>query len=323
MQSHLKWGSHESLLSKRPRILTDGTNGRALLQHFKETERNTVCSKEYHGQQNATLGGWRGTWARPSTSPSSSETAQPRTTSVATHGGAAGWGPHFDSSGNSTTLWRTETAISLRSAAFSVPIGPRGPAMGRTLRRHPTRSRTRAWRYLQDLQARQLKGQTSLTTAGRDLHDIQTLRCSAGHRPDLQEHVQRYTAVRMRLLYVAVTKGWPVALYYDGQRWVSRRPGRLLERFPNPAQSCPVSVPGPGTPDNSPGAEQAEVRSGHGQELPSEEDDIAVRDTSPSWDRTGSASSVNFPDFDEALRQCCTGINFHKLFISTYLFVCM
>jgi hypothetical protein len=54
-------------------------------------------------------------------------------------------------------------------------------------------------------------------TAVLDRHDIQTVLCLAAHWSDLTEIAQRYTAHRMRLLYIAATKGWAAALYHDQQ----------------------------------------------------------------------------------------------------------
>lgn len=54
-------------------------------------------------------------------------------------------------------------------------------------------------------------------TADRDLHDIH----SALHRGTVARAPAsdscNYVAHRMRLLYVAVTKGWLAALFYDQQ----------------------------------------------------------------------------------------------------------
>jgi hypothetical protein len=52
-------------------------------------------------------------------------------------------------------------------------------------------------------------------TAGRDLHHI-VLHLLA-HWECIHTVTQQYAARRLRLLYVAVTKGWPAALYYDQQ----------------------------------------------------------------------------------------------------------
>jgi hypothetical protein len=65
--------------------------------------------------------------------------------------------------------------------------------------------------------ARELKRRASLVTAGQDLHDIHTVIHTAAHWQHLQAATQHYTAHRMRLLYVAITKGWPAALFYDQQ----------------------------------------------------------------------------------------------------------
>jgi hypothetical protein len=54
-------------------------------------------------------------------------------------------------------------------------------------------------------------------TAGRDLHDIHTILHAPAHWDSLQQGSRNYTAHRLRLLYIAITKGWPAALYYDQQ----------------------------------------------------------------------------------------------------------
>jgi hypothetical protein len=54
-------------------------------------------------------------------------------------------------------------------------------------------------------------------TAGRDLHDIHTVLFLVAQWPDLHKVARSYTAHRLRLLYIAVTKGWPAALFYDQQ----------------------------------------------------------------------------------------------------------
>jgi hypothetical protein len=65
--------------------------------------------------------------------------------------------------------------------------------------------------------ARELKRRASLMTVGRDLHDIHTVIHTAAHWQHLQPATKYYIVHRMRLLYVAITKGWPVALFYDQQ----------------------------------------------------------------------------------------------------------
>jgi hypothetical protein len=73
-----------------------------------------------------------------------------------------------------------------------------------------------AWSKLFKL-AKELKRRSLLMTAGRDLHDIHTVLYMAAHWPDLNQPAKNYLAHRMRLLYIAITKGWPAALYYDQQ----------------------------------------------------------------------------------------------------------
>jgi hypothetical protein len=65
--------------------------------------------------------------------------------------------------------------------------------------------------------AREVKRLASLMTAGRDLHDIQTTLHLAAHWPHLQQTSRSYAQHRLRLLYLAATKGWPAAIYYDTQ----------------------------------------------------------------------------------------------------------
>jgi hypothetical protein len=49
------------------------------------------------------------------------------------------------------------------------------------------------------------------------MHDIHTTLFLAAQLPDLLQPGRNYTAHRLRLLYIAVTKGWPAALYCDHQ----------------------------------------------------------------------------------------------------------
>jgi hypothetical protein len=65
--------------------------------------------------------------------------------------------------------------------------------------------------------AKELKRRAALITAGRDLHDIHTVLFLVAHWPHLIQPARNYTAHRLRLLYIAVTKGWPAALFYDQQ----------------------------------------------------------------------------------------------------------
>jgi hypothetical protein len=65
--------------------------------------------------------------------------------------------------------------------------------------------------------AKEVKRRSQVITAGRDLHDIHTVLYLIGHWNALQPPAQHYAAHRLRLLYVAITKGWPAALYYDQQ----------------------------------------------------------------------------------------------------------
>jgi hypothetical protein len=65
--------------------------------------------------------------------------------------------------------------------------------------------------------AKELKRRAALMTAGRDLHDIHTVIYMAAHWDTLHPTARSYLTRRMRLLYIAVTKGWPAALFYDQQ----------------------------------------------------------------------------------------------------------
>jgi hypothetical protein len=65
--------------------------------------------------------------------------------------------------------------------------------------------------------ARELKRRAALMTSGRDLHDIHTVLFLVAHWTSLQHLARNYTAHRLRLLYVVVTKGWPAAMFYDQQ----------------------------------------------------------------------------------------------------------
>jgi hypothetical protein len=68
-----------------------------------------------------------------------------------------------------------------------------------------------SWPKLYKL-ARELRRRAALMMAGRDLHDIHTLLHLVGHWPSLDNSTRAYTAHRMRLLYIAITKGWQAAL---------------------------------------------------------------------------------------------------------------
>jgi hypothetical protein len=61
----------------------------------------------------------------------------------------------------------------------------------------------------------ELKQRAGLMTAGRDLHDIHTMLHVVAHWDHLSVPSRNYTAPCMRLLYLAITKGWPLALQYD------------------------------------------------------------------------------------------------------------
>jgi hypothetical protein len=63
--------------------------------------------------------------------------------------------------------------------------------------------------------AKELERRAALMTAGRDLHDIHTSIIFAAHWAHLQSYARNYIAHRLRLLYIATTKGWPAALFYE------------------------------------------------------------------------------------------------------------
>jgi hypothetical protein len=88
-----------------------------------------------------------------------------------------------------------------------------------------------------------VKRRVGLMTADRNLHDINTILHLLAHWHDLTATTQNYGAHRLRLLYIAITKGWPAALYYDQQGtdeflhfgpefWTSYQPplGRAAQR---------------------------------------------------------------------------------------------
>jgi hypothetical protein len=66
--------------------------------------------------------------------------------------------------------------------------------------------------------AKELKRRAAPMTAGRDLHDIHTVLLLVAHWDQLVPPPRNYTAHGLQLLYIAVTKGWPGALFCDQQR---------------------------------------------------------------------------------------------------------
>jgi hypothetical protein len=67
--------------------------------------------------------------------------------------------------------------------------------------------------------------------------------------PSLTEYTQRYATHHLRLLYVAVTKGWSAALFYDQQAQMNssmllRNSGAAL------SQNCPITATDQRTSDN-------------------------------------------------------------------------
>jgi hypothetical protein len=69
-----------------------------------------------------------------------------------------------------------------------------------------------SWPKLHKL-ARELKRKAALMTAGRHLHDIHTVLHLVSAWEHLSDDARAYAADWMHLLYIAVTKGWPAALY--------------------------------------------------------------------------------------------------------------
>jgi hypothetical protein len=65
--------------------------------------------------------------------------------------------------------------------------------------------------------AKELKRRAAMMTAGRDLHDIHTILHMVSAWENLPDPARGYAAHRMRLLYIAITKGWPATLYFDQQ----------------------------------------------------------------------------------------------------------
>jgi hypothetical protein len=63
--------------------------------------------------------------------------------------------------------------------------------------------------------AREVHRLGKLMSAGRDLHDIQTVIHLVSYWPDLQHSTRTYTQHRLHLLYLAATRGWPAAIYFD------------------------------------------------------------------------------------------------------------
>jgi hypothetical protein len=65
--------------------------------------------------------------------------------------------------------------------------------------------------------AKELKCCAALMTTSRDLQDIHRVHYLASAWEHLSDSVNAYTRHRMRLLYIAITKEWPTALYFDQQ----------------------------------------------------------------------------------------------------------
>jgi hypothetical protein len=85
--------------------------------------------------------------------------------------------------------------------------------------------------------AKELKRRAAMITAGRDLHDIHTILHMASAWEQLPEAAKGYAAHRMRLLYIAITKEWPAALYYGQQgedEFLDLAPDFWLQYQPRP-----------------------------------------------------------------------------------------
>jgi hypothetical protein len=64
---------------------------------------------------------------------------------------------------------------------------------------------------------KELKRRAALVTAKRDLHDIHIVLYLVTHWEHLQWAAKNSTAHCLWLLYITITEGWPVALFYDKQ----------------------------------------------------------------------------------------------------------
>lgn len=58
---------------------------------------------------------------------------------------------------------------------------------------------------------------STLVMARWELQDMQAILFLIAHWPDLTDQGRWYTAHRLHLLYIAITKGWQAALYYSQQ----------------------------------------------------------------------------------------------------------
>jgi hypothetical protein len=63
--------------------------------------------------------------------------------------------------------------------------------------------------------AREVARLGKLMAAGRDLHDIHTTLHLVSFWESMPQPTKLYTQHRLRLLYLAATRGWPAAIYYD------------------------------------------------------------------------------------------------------------
>jgi hypothetical protein len=67
-----------------------------------------------------------------------------------------------------------------------------------------------------------------LMTAGWDMHDIHTALHLVSYWDSLQPSTRQYVQHRLRLLYLAATRGWPMAIYYDthgSDKFIPSEPG--------------------------------------------------------------------------------------------------
>jgi hypothetical protein len=117
-----------------------------------------------------------------------------------------------------------------------------------------------------------------MMTAGRDLHDIHTVLHMVSAWEQLPEPAKGYAAHRMRLLYIAITKGWPAALYYDQQgedEFLDLAPDFWLQYQPRPftapqtQQRAPRSAPRKGKGKQQQGPNDSELQTDYTGNTPS------------------------------------------------------
>jgi hypothetical protein len=99
------------------------------------------------------------------------------------------------------------------SSSFTTQGRTAGPCLW------PARGTTTGWRvsYQDRKLAREVKRWAAMMTAGCNLLDIQTTLHLLTHWDHLTQASRNYIAHQLHLLYIAMAKGWPAALYYDQQ----------------------------------------------------------------------------------------------------------